>query len=101
MTKFRTFMSYGFRKTFRKTAGMEKIWLKNVILGSQNNPTGKPLRTPSLRERRFKGKRSHFVVDNETRRIMFVAYGHKREQDETISHILNNLEEFIGDLRRQ
>ena len=60
-----------------------------------NSPfTGKPLSYPFLREKRIGGRRIYFLIYEDLKLILLVATSEKKDQQETIDHIKNQLDEF-------
>lgn len=60
-----------------------------------NNPyVGDPLSYKFLREKRVKEKRVYFLVYDDLKLVLLVATSGKKDQQETIDHIKNQLVEF-------
>ena len=61
----------------------------------KENPfTGSQLRYPFLREKRVKEKRVYYLIYEDLKLVLLVATSGKKDQQTTIDHIKNNLDEF-------
>ena len=59
------------------------------------NPfVGDPLNYRFLREKRIKGRRIYYLVYEDLKLILCVATSQKKDQQTTIDHIKNHLDEF-------
>jgi len=60
-----------------------------------DNPfTGKPLNYPFLRESRVKEKRVYYLIYEDLKLVLLVAVSDKKNQQETIDHIKEELDEY-------
>gem|GEM_PF-5687106 len=53
---------------------------------AQNGYLGKPLGVPSVREKKYRGKRLYFIVHN--KRILLLVFAPKRDQRKIVERIL-------------
>jgi len=61
----------------------------------KENPfLGDPLNYKFLRERRVKEKRVYYLIYEDLKLVLLVATSGKKDQQATIDHIKNNLDEF-------
>ncbi len=61
---------------------------------SQNPFVGKPLSYPFLREKKIREKRIYFLIYENVELVLLVATSGKKDQEKTIEHIKENLDEF-------
>ncbi len=61
--------------------------------------TGKPLGFPWFREKKFLNKRLFFLVDEETKKILFVSFASKPNQQDIIDFIKANMGQLLTQLR--
>lgn len=60
-----------------------------------DNPfSGKPLNYPFLRETRIKEKRVYYLVYEDLKLVLLVAMSSKKDQQKTIDHIKEQLDEY-------
>ncbi len=89
-------------KTFDKK--MKKLGLQDTIekfsKSLSHNPfSGKPLGIPFLREKRLKNKRIYYLIYKNKRIVFLIAVSSKKDQQETINYIKDNLETFRRSLK--
>ena len=61
---------------------------------SENPFVGKPLSFPFLREKRLREKRIYYLVYEDLKLVLLIAVSGKKDQQATIDHIKENLNEF-------
>ena len=61
---------------------------------AENPNLGNPLGYPFLREKRIKEKRVYYLIYEDLNLVLLVAVSGKKNQQTTINHIKNNLNEF-------
>lgn len=88
-----------FKKLFATLDGTEKQWIAKIKAQLEENPTGKPLRFDWFREKKFLNKRLFFLVDENTKNILFVSFASKADQQEVIDFVMANKEELLSYLR--
>ena len=79
--------------------GSEKIWLDKMKKQLGENPSGKILRFSWFREKKYLNKRLYYLIDEDLKKILFVAFGSKKEQEKTIRYVLEHMEELLDYLR--
>ena len=62
----------------------------------ENFNIGKVLRYYWFREKKYKGRRLYFVTNTRTRKALLISIGSKKEQEETIKAILQNMDYYLG-----
>lgn len=60
----------------------------------ENPYVGKQLSYPFLREKRVKEKRVYYLIYEDLKLVLLTAVSGKKDQQETINHIKENLYEF-------
>ncbi len=88
-----------FRRLYRKLSENDKEYIREMSRFLADNPSGQTLRYSWFREKRNKGKRLYYLVDDELKRVIFIAYGNKKAQKDTISYVIANKEFFLRQLK--
>jgi mRNA-degrading endonuclease RelE of RelBE toxin-antitoxin system len=88
-----------FRKLFKTLDGTEQQWIAKIKVQLEENPTGKPLRFDWFREKKFLNKRLFFLIDESTKKILFVSFASKTDQQEVIDFVIANKDELFSYLR--
>ncbi len=84
-----------FARTLEVLEKDEKEWVNKIVSKLKENPeTGKPLRFPWFKEKKFKRKRLYFLVYDELNKILFVAFGNKKDQQKIIDSVTRNLDAY-------
>jgi len=99
MGGYAVFGTESFQELRKSLSKDERRWIHKMEEQLQENPYGKILRIPFLREKRFRNKRLYYLTDDVHRNVLIVDFGSKKEQQKTINFIMNNLTEFISYLR--
>lgn len=89
-----------FSKTYSKLDNDEKEWvdsIKEQLKGSLG--TGKPLVFYWFREKKRKNKRLYYIINESLKKALLIAYGTKKEQQETINGVLSNKEYYLRFIR--
>ena len=61
---------------------------------SENPYVGRQLSYPFLREKRIKEKRIYYLIYEDLKLVLLVAVSGKKDQQETINHVKENLYKF-------
>lgn len=61
---------------------------------AENPFQGKPLNYPFLREKKIKEKRFYYLIYKELELVLLVAMSGKKDQQDTIDHIKEQLDEY-------
>jgi len=84
-----------FSKLYKSMETMEQRWIDKIKLQLKENPdVGKPLRFDWFREKKFGDKRLYYLVYQNLNRVLLVAFGSKKDQQEIIDHILENKDRY-------
>ncbi len=85
-----------FSKIYEASEKSEQEWvekMKDQI--AENLRVGKPLRFDWFREKKLGGKRLYFLINDNTKKAVLVAFGDKKEQQRIIDHVLLNKENYL------
>ena len=80
-----------FSKLYDACDHQEQSWInkiKDQLVG--NLRVGKPLRYDWFREKKYDNKRLFYVINEESRKAILIAFGSKRDQQKIIDHIILN-----------
>ncbi len=73
----------------------EKDWIVRMRVQIKENAfVGKPLRFVWFREKKYKDKRLYYLIYEDKRRVLLVAFGDKKDQQEIINSVLANRERY-------
>lgn len=75
---YRIYKTEMFEKVYGKLDNNDKDWIINQIYKLKENLTGKPLRFNWFREKKYLNKRLYFLVNEESKIIILVAFGNKK-----------------------
>lgn len=82
-------------KEIRKLPKDYQIVAEKIPLKLAENPfLGDQLSYPFLREKRVREKRIYYLIYKDLQVVLLVALSGKKDQQSTIDHIKNNLDEF-------
>ena len=82
-------------KEIQKWPKADKETAEKLPFQLKENPhSGKPLGYPFLREKRVKSKRVYYLLYEDLDLVLLVAASTKKDQQSTIGHIKNSLNEF-------
>ncbi len=85
-----------FSKIYEASEKSEQDWIEKIKDQiAENLRVGKPLRFNWFREKKFGGKRLYFLINENTKKAVLVAFGDKKEQQRIINHILLNKEKYL------
>jgi hypothetical protein len=99
MSNYEVYSTDLFDKLFFTLDGAEQNWIKRMKEQLEEFISGKPLHFSWFREKKFENKRLYFLVDEERKRILFVSFASKKEQQNIIDFILDNRDNFFEILR--
>lgn len=77
----------------------EQQWISKTINKLEDNPLGKILRYDWFREKKYTSKRLFFIIDELSKRILLIAFAHKKEQQTIINKVIANKEELFRYIR--
>ena len=88
---YRIYETETFSRLYEAMEKIEQEWVGKLKLQLTENPhTGKPLKFDWFREKKFGDKRLYYLIYKDLSRILFVAFGSKKEQQKIIDHVLKN-----------
>lgn len=88
-------------KIFESLSEFEQEIIRKIFVQLKENPyVGDGLRFRFLREKRIREKRLYYLVYDDLKAVLVVAFGGKKIQDRTIDWIVENLSEFRKYLER-
>lgn len=95
------YVTESFEKEMEKISQSEKEKLQKIFLQLKENPyVGDSLQYKFLREKRIKEKRVYYLVCDDLKAVLIVAFGGKKAQQETIDEIIKLLPEFREYLKK-
>ena len=89
-----------FKEIYASVEQHEKIWIDKTREKLKESPTGKPLGYPWFREKKYHDKRLYFLIDEENKKILFVSFSSKKEQQDIIDFVKANMQELFANLRK-
>ncbi len=89
-----------FRNVYDTLQKDERDWIDKVKEKFGDYPTGKPLGFSWFREKKYMNKRLYYLIDDENKRILFVAFASKKEQREVIGFIKSNMTTLLENLKK-
>lgn len=100
MAKYTVYATDTFKKLYYALDKNEQIWIEKIKKSLEESPTGKILHFSWFREKKYLNKRLYFLIDEDSKKILFVSFASKKEQQEVIDFIMANMKEFLDYLRR-
>ncbi|MDD9954422.1 MAG: hypothetical protein OXR66_08890 [Candidatus Woesearchaeota archaeon] len=99
MGSYRVLRTDEFMKEYRTLAQQERFWIYKMQKKFTVHPTGKILRYSWFREKKFGNKRLYFLVDEETKKVLLIAFDSKKEQQKIIDYVTKNMDALFRFLR--
>lgn len=96
---YEIFATETFRKIYQSLPANEKEWVDTTKENIKESPFGKPLGFPWFREKKFLNKRLYFLIDEQLKRILLVSFASKKDQQQIIDFIKQNMKELLGLLK--
>ena len=96
---YQVYATNTFEELFPTLDGSEQLWIEKIKEKLEENPTGKILHFNWFREKKYLNKRLYFLIDEETKKILLVAFASKKEQQKVIDFIMVNMQELLSYLR--
>src|SRR3989338_11683525 len=92
---YAVYTTENFENKIRKLPEADKKIIQKIFLQLKENPyVGDAIRYPFFREKRIREKRIYYLVYDDLSAVLIVAFGGKKERDETIDKIIGHLPEF-------
>ena len=96
---YSTYATDTFKEIYASLDKSEQNWIDKTKKKLAENPTGKILQFSWFREKKFLNKRLFFIIDDELKKILFVSFASKREQQDVINFVVNNRQELLNYLK--
>ena len=92
---YSVYTTESFEEETAKLSDSDKEIIKKIFLQLKENPyVGDQIRYKFFREKRIREKRVYYIVYDDLSAVLIVAFGGKKEQQETIDEIVKYLPEF-------
>ena len=88
-----------FIDVYNSLNGNEKQWIENIKLKLTENPSGKILKFYWFREKKYLNKRLYYLIDEDSKRILLVAFASKKDQQKTIDSVILNMQDLLSLLK--
>jgi len=89
------YLTETFNELYHSLDKNEKNWIENIITKLKENPAGKPLHFNWFREKRYLNKRLYYLIDEDSKRILVVAFATKKDQQKVINFIIKNMQDLL------
>jgi mRNA-degrading endonuclease RelE of RelBE toxin-antitoxin system len=100
MENYTIYSTENFNRTYLQLDKTEQQWIDKIKKKLEENPTGKILKFEWFREKKYLNKRLYFLVNDKNKKILFLAFATKKEQQKTIDFTIANMRELLDYLRR-
>jgi mRNA-degrading endonuclease RelE of RelBE toxin-antitoxin system len=98
---YAVYVTESFEKEVDKLSNSEKEILQKIFLQLKENPyVGDWVRYRFFREKRLREKRVYYLVYDDLKAVLVVAFGGKKPQKETINKIVSYFPEFREYLKK-
>jgi len=84
-----------FKQIYQSLDKSEQDWIQKTKAKLKLNPTGKPLGLKWFKEKKYLSKRLYFLIDEKSKKILFLSFASKKEQQKVINHIKLNMKEYL------
>ncbi len=92
-------MTEAFEKLFYTLDKSEQQWIDKTKKRLEEYPTGKIITYNWFREKKYLNKRLYFLIDENTKKVLFISFASKKDQQNDIDFIKTNMKELMGYLR--
>ena len=99
MEKYTVYTTDTFKKLFSSLDKSEQQWIRKIKVKLEEYPTGKILMFDWFREKKYLNKRLYYLIDESSKKILFVAFAPKNEQQNVINFIQANMKELLDYLK--
>jgi len=97
----RIFETADFTKLFLSLNRKEQEWIIKVSKQLKSNlEVGKPLGFIWFREKKLGNKRLYYLLNFETKCVLFISFGNKKEQQKIIDNTLKNRKKYFKFLNK-
>lgn len=98
---YAVYTTENFENKIRKLSEADKKIIQKIFLQLKENPyVGDAIRYRFFREKRIREKRIYYLIYDDLSAVLIVAFGGKKEQQETIEEIIKSLPEFKEYLKK-
>jgi len=98
---YAVYTTENFENKIENLSESDRKIIQKIFLQLKNNPyVGDAIRYRFFREKRIKEKRMYYLIYDDLSAVLIVAFGGKKEQQETIEEIIKDLPEFKEYLKR-
>ena len=99
MNNYKTYATDTFREIYSTLDKSEQNWIDKTKKKLAESPTGKILQFEWFREKKYLNKRLFFLIDEQTKKILFVSFASKKAQQEVINFVISNKSELFNYVR--
>jgi len=86
-----------FSKEYNASERVEQEWIEKIKDQlAENLLVGKPLHFSWFREKKCRNKRLFYLINEQKKRVILIAFGTKKNQQEIIDHILTNKDRYLN-----
>jgi len=96
---YKSYATDTFKEIYEAIDQSERQWIDKTKKELENSPTGKPLGYKWFREKKYLNKRLYFLIDEESKRILFISFASKKEQQKIINFVKVNMKEILSFLK--
>ncbi len=99
MGNYTIYITDTFKKVFASLDKSEQQWIESIKNKLEEEITGKVLYFEWFREKKYLNKRLYFLIDKPSKKILFISFASKRDQQEIINEIKKNMHKLMTYLR--
>ena len=99
MSLFSIYATDTFKDIYASLDKSEQNWIDKLKKKLAENPTGKILQFEWFREKKYLNKRLFLLIDEENKKILFISFASKKEQQEVINFVISNKHELLNYLK--
>lgn len=99
MGNYEVYSTASFDKVYAGIDSSEQTWIQKIKSKLETSITGKILNFNWFREKKHNNKRLYFIVDEERKRILLVAFASKKAQRQMIEFVRQNMEDLFRYLK--
>jgi len=99
MGEYTVYITEPFEELFYSLDNSEQKWIEKIKQKLGENPTGKILGFSWFREKKYLNKRLYYLIDENSRKILLVAFTSKKDQQQAIDFITAHMHELLEYLK--
>lgn len=99
MANYTVYTTETFNKLYSTLSKNEQLWTSKMRDSLEESPTGKILHFEWFREKKYLNKRLYFLIDENSKKILFIAFASKKEQQNVINFVKQNMKELLDYLK--